>query len=199
MKNTLLGLFLSVAAAAPAFAQGASCDRACLNRIADAYIAALVAHDPSKAPLAPGVKFTEQAQVLAVGEGLWKTASEGPTTFRIPVADPASCQIGLIVMMKADVPKPPASAGGLPPAPGPPAVQLALRLKVENQKITEAEHVYAAITAPGQIANLQEPRKAFFTTVPPAQRSKRNVMLLIGNAYYDALMQSNGALGSFAG
>jgi hypothetical protein len=114
------------------------------------------------------------------------------------VADPAAGQIGVILMMKANVPTPPARAGGPPPPPGPPAVQLALRLKVENQKITEAEHVYATITAPGQLANLQEPRKAFFTTVPPAQRSRRNIMQLIGNAYYDALMQSNGALGSFA-
>src|SRR5262245_44453281 len=74
MKQTLLALTLIVTVAAPALSQGGSCDRSCLNRIADAYIAALVAHDPSKAPLAPGVKFTEQAQVLAVGEGLWKTA-----------------------------------------------------------------------------------------------------------------------------
>jgi hypothetical protein len=198
MKKTLVALAVSVAVTAgPAFAQGGSCDRACLNRIADAYIAALVAHDPAKAPLAPSVKFTEQAQVRAIGEGLWKTALGGPTTFRIPVADPVSGQIGLILMMKADVPPPPARAGGPPPAPGPPAVQLALRLKVENQKITEAEHIYATITALGQLANLQEPRKPFFTTVPPGERSKRNVSLLLGNAYYDALMQSNGHVAPF--
>ena len=51
-----------------------SCDRACLNRVADAYVAAMLARDPAKAPLAANVKFTEQAQVRAVGEGLWKTA-----------------------------------------------------------------------------------------------------------------------------
>jgi len=199
MKKTMFGLAVTLAATvAPAFAQSASCDRACLNRIADAYIAALVAHDPAKAPLAPGVKFTEQAQVRSIGEGLWKTAVEGPTTFRVPVADPAAGQIGVILMMKADVPPPPARAGGPPPAPGPPAVQLALRLKVVNQRITEAEHIYAVITAPGQLANLQEPRKAFFTTVPPRERSKRSILQLIGNAYYDALMQSNGDVGSFA-
>ena len=198
MKNLLVGLVVAAAIGpAPVFAQAGSCDRACLNRIADAYIAALVAHDPAKAPLAPNVKFTEQAQVRAVGEGLWKTAVEGPTTFRIPVADPVSGQIGVILMMKADVPPPPARAGGPPPPPGPPAVQLALRLKVQNQKITEAEHIYAAITAPGQLANLQEPRKPFFTTVPPRERTTRSVLLLIGNAYYDALMQSNGQVAPF--
>jgi len=46
---------------------GSACDKACLQGIADAYLAALVAHDPSKAPMAPNAKFTEQAQPLAVG------------------------------------------------------------------------------------------------------------------------------------
>jgi hypothetical protein len=70
--------------------------------------------------------------------------------------------------------------------PGPADVQLALRLKVENKRITEAEHIFARITAPNQIANLQKPRPAFFATVAPAQRSSRDVLLLIGSSYYDA-------------
>jgi hypothetical protein len=53
---------------------GAACDKACLQGVADAYLAALVAHDPSKAPMASNARFTEQAQPLAVG---------GPTTFEI--------------------------------------------------------------------------------------------------------------------
>ena len=175
-----------------------TCDRDCLKSLADTYLAAMVAHDVKKAPLARDLKFVENIKATPPGEGLWKTAVEGPTTFKIPVADPVAGQIGVILMMKADVPPPPARAGGPPPAPGPPAVQLALRLRVENQKIIEAEHVYAAIAAPGQLANLQEPRKAFFQTVAPAERSKRNILLLIGNAYYDALTQSNGQTAPFA-
>ena len=84
------------------FAQGGasgSCDRACLLGIVDAYFAALVAHDPSKAPMAPNATFTEQAQVLKVGEGLWKPTTEGPTIFTIPVPDPVSGQIGVIAMI----------------------------------------------------------------------------------------------------
>ena len=65
-----------------------TCDKTCLTGIADAYFAALAAHDPSKAPMAPSAKFTEQTKVLAVGEGLWKTASEAPTTFKVYVPDP---------------------------------------------------------------------------------------------------------------
>jgi len=104
-----------------------NCDKPCLTGIADAYFTALVAHDPSKAALAPSAKFTENAQVLNVGDGLWKTASEGPTTFKVYVPDPVSGQLGAIVLMK-DAGKP---------------VQLALRLKVVNKQITEAEHIVA--------------------------------------------------------
>jgi len=70
--------------------------------------------------MAPVVKFTEQAQVLAVGEGLGKTAADGPTTFKIPVADPVAGRIGVILLMKATLPPEPARAGGPPPAPVPP-------------------------------------------------------------------------------
>jgi hypothetical protein len=164
-----------------------ACDHVCLTSIADSYLAALVAHDPAKAPMAPNAKFTEQAQVLAVGEGLWKTASEGPTTFKIPVPDPVAGQIGLIVMMKEKTRE-----------SGERAVQLALRLKVQNRQITEAEHVMARITNAQSLANLQTPRPALLATVPPAERSPRNLMLLIANSYYDSIVQSDGDAAPYA-
>ena len=62
---------LSTTALAQANLGGApgTCDKACLRALADAYFAALVAHDPSKAAMAPGAKFTENAQIVNVGEG----------------------------------------------------------------------------------------------------------------------------------
>jgi len=99
MKSILpiLVAAFALTTASRAAAQGAACDRACLLSTADAYLAALVAHDPSKAPMAPNAKFTEQSKVLKVGEeGLWKSALAGPTTFKIPVPDPVSGQIGVI-------------------------------------------------------------------------------------------------------
>jgi len=181
---------------------GASCDRACLLSTADAYVAALVAHDPSKAPMAPNAKFTEQSKVLAVGEGLWKSAVAGPTTFKIPVPDPVSGQIGVILMMKATGAAFPAGpARGNAPAPDPNApadIQLALRLKVVNKHITEAEHVIARISAPSQLSTLKTPRPAFMQTVPKGDRNPRGIMLVIANAYYDALVLGDGELAPFA-
>jgi len=203
--KTFLAAFLTVTIAAPAaLAQtaGASCDRACLLSTADAYLAALVAHDPAKAPMAPNAKFTEQSKVLAVGDGLWKSAVAGPTTFTIPVPDPVSGQIGVILMMKATGAAFPAGpARGNAPAPDPNApadIQLALRLKVVDRKITEAEHVIARISAPSQLATLKTPRPAFTQTVPRADRNARRIMLVIANAYYDALVLGDGEIAPFA-
>ena len=165
---------LATASAAPALAQtNQACDRACLVGIADAYFAALVAHDPSKAPMAPAAKFTEQTRELKVGEGLWKTTTEGPTAFKITVPDPIAGQIGVIAMIKANVPAPPARAGGPPSPPPPYAVQLALRLKVENRRITEAEHIYATIVVAESDRRSAERAASLLADVPPAERTPR--------------------------
>src|SRR5436190_1839720 len=86
-------------------------------------------------------------------------------------------------------------AGGEPAAPvpaGPATVQRALRRKVQSRQITEAEHVFARIDAPAQIAALQTPRPAFSATVPPAERMPRSWMFLLANAYYDSLVLGDG-------
>jgi hypothetical protein len=94
-----MGLLVSIAVPAGAQRRGGTgdCDRACLTGIAEAYVAALVARDPSKAPMAPNAKFIEQAQVLKVGEGLWKTAVQGPTTFKTDRLRESAGQIGVIL------------------------------------------------------------------------------------------------------
>jgi hypothetical protein len=185
----IVGVMLSVWAAAPRAGQagrgqasGVSCDRACLIGIADAYFAAMAAHDPSKAPMARNARFTEQAQVLAVGEGLWKTTTEAPTTFKIYVPDPVAGQIGAIVMLQDS---------------GKPA-ELAVRLKVVNRQITEAEHLIARINNESSLANLRTPRHGLLATVPPGERLPREILLLFGRAYYDALEQSDGSAVPFA-
>src|SRR5687768_8978112 len=79
-------LALSAASSAPA--QGRlqqPCDRACLSGITDQYLAAMLTHDPAKAPLAQNVKYTENAADVDVflGDGIWATATKfGPNSYR---------------------------------------------------------------------------------------------------------------------
>src|SRR5512147_1301298 len=96
-----LALAASLATTAPAADQpqrrdrSADCNRACLEGFVNRYLDALVAHDPSRLPLADNVVFVENQQVLKLGDGLWRTAT-GLGRYRHYFADPERGQAGLI-------------------------------------------------------------------------------------------------------
>lgn len=93
--------------------------------------------------------------------------------------DPIAGQLGAIVIMK-DAGRP---------------ILLALRLKVVNKQITEAEHI---ISRNPNEANFQAPPPGLLATVPPADRIPRGLILVVGHSYYDALEQSDGSVAPFA-
>jgi hypothetical protein len=162
--------------------QSGPCGRACLVKLVDSYLAAVVAHDPSQVKLSPDVKFVENTVPMKPGEGLWKTASGAPTTFKIYVPDPVSEEVGFLGVMQEDS-KP---------------IELGLRLKVRNGQISEGEHLIARNLGDRSLANLQTPRPGLLATVPPDQRVPRDQMLRIGLSYYDALVNSDGKAAPFA-
>src|SRR6187200_2389132 len=86
------GLMLFVLGVQTSAAQ--NCDRACLKNTMTTYLNALVAQDPSKAPLAANVRFTEDAKELKVGEGFWKTATK-LRPFRTDFLDPQTGTTGV--------------------------------------------------------------------------------------------------------
>ena len=49
----------AISATLPAFAQTGKCDRACLEKLVDSYLAAVVAHDPARVSIAANAKFVE--------------------------------------------------------------------------------------------------------------------------------------------
>jgi hypothetical protein len=183
--KTLSGslIVLSFAAAA---ASAANCDRACLDKTVDRYIAAMVAHDPAQVSFAPDVKFVENTVPMKPGDGLWKTASEGPTTFKIYVPDSVAQQVGFLCVMKEHGKE------------GDKTIQLGLRLKLKNGKIAEAEHLVARDLRENGLKNLQTPRPGLLATVPPAERLPREKMLKIGESYYTALVSAAGDAAPFA-
>ncbi len=176
--------FLAIGAAlgARANAATASCNSACLKGLVDSYLAALVAHDPSKVPIAADARFVENTVRLKPGEGLWQTASAVPTTFAIYVPDPVAEQIGFLGVMQEN---------GKP-------IELALRLKVRHGEITEIEHLIARNLRAPSLKNLETPRPAFLAVVPPSERSPRATMLKIAYSYYTALVTGNGHAAPFA-
>ena len=163
-------------------ANAASCDRAYLIGITDSYLAAIVAHDPAKAPLAPGALFVENTKRLKPGEGLWKTATGGPIAFKIVAPDVALQQVGGITVLQD---------GGKP-------TMLAFRLKVENGKITQAEHIFSAPLGGEKNANIGTVRPGLLREIPAGRRLAHGRLLRIGATYYDALDDNKGSEAPFA-
>jgi len=68
------GAMVIAGAATQASAQEA-CDRACLRTMLDQYLAAVIKHDPTAAPIAVGFRQTENAINVRPGNGVWKTVT----------------------------------------------------------------------------------------------------------------------------
>jgi hypothetical protein len=192
-------------AAPPPAAAAVACNRQCLIDTTDAYVAALVAHDPAKAPLSDEIKFVENAAKARPGEGLWKTIVKGPSTFVIHVPDEVNQAAGLLAMMTYMAP-PQAPQQASPEeraeiAKGPPVEQpviVAIRLKLDPRgKIVEAEHLLSGVRE-AQMVNLQSPRSGIFTEISAADRKSHDELIRIGASYYDALDDNNGELAPFA-
>ena len=182
VAGVLLLAGISARTAGAQVAGSSECNATCLTNMADQYVAALVKHDWSGLPLAPGYKYTENTAAIQLGDGLWVGASEAPTTFKIYAADPVSKQVGLYCVMK-EFNKP---------------IILALRLKVEEGKIAEIEHIVVRDIRPAGASNLVTPRAGLVQTIPVSQRVSRDEMYRIADSYFDSIEQSNGDLAPYA-
>jgi hypothetical protein len=169
-----------------AITQARDCDRQCLIKLADDYVAAMVAHDPEQVPLSPNIRIVENIKQIKPGEGLWETAAAAPDTFVIHVPDPVSQQVGYLAVIKEN------QDGKQAP------IQLGLRLKLESGQITEAEHMIVRNLRETSLANLESPRLPLLSPVEEPYRDSRSRLLYIGASYYDALDQNNGSLAPFA-
>jgi hypothetical protein len=164
MKPTrLLGILILSAAAASA----ADCDRACLKNMMTTYLNALVAQDPSKAQLAPNVRFTEDAKDLKVGDGFWKTATK-LGAYRQDFIDVKEQVVATHVIVEES---------------GKPAMFTA-RLKVANGKITELETLVAhgSDRMGAGAANLVV-RPGMEIEPPANQKNKRDDLIRIADYY----------------
>jgi hypothetical protein len=158
------------------------CDRACLNGFLDQVLAAMAAHNSSSLPLARDVKYTENGQLLKIGDGFWGTAS-GPSTYKIYADDP---QAGQAMFM------------GVLPENGAPVI-LSVRLKIELHRITEIEAIVARKEA-GSIArpeNLVTPNPIFAEAVPAAQRRSRQNMIAVANSYFNSIEKGHASFVPF--
>lgn len=176
--SVMMGWVVRPAAAAE------SCDRACLVQVADQYLAAMVAHDPSQAPIAQGARYTENGVELTLPDGLWRTA-DALGKYRLYVADPGEHTIGFFANAREN---------GAP-------VLVATRLRLADEKITEIESVVARLspTAGGSASPLgredrlgDEPRPQFRAILPASERRSRAQLAAIANRYFTGIENNTG-------
>jgi hypothetical protein len=160
------------------------CDRGCLTNILSQYLDAVVRNDPAAAPLAVGVRQTENAVSILPGTGVWESVTAlGDVQRRY--YDPESGQA--------------AYYGSV--AEGTENALVTARIKVVNGQITEGEWYVARADDPGLSgpyipgeppANLLNidylkdnppPRR----TVRVADRADRDTLIRIVDSYFDAL------------
>jgi len=157
-----------------------NCDRTCLEGLIDQYLAAVVAHDPSKLSLSKDVKYSENYQMLEVGDGFWKTAS-GVGNYKHVFADPEAGQVAMMGTMRE------AST----------TLLMSVRLRIELGRITEIESVYfkPGGGGPNNIEGMDKsgkPEDIWFRSIPPAQRLSRQQMIAIADGYFTGLQKNDG-------
>jgi hypothetical protein len=156
-----------------------SCDRACLERFVDQYLAALVAHDGTKLPLAKNARYTENGQDLKMNDGMWQVATLIGNK-KLCFADTQTGQIGYRGIVEENGRK-----------------QIVMtRIKVENQKISEIE---ALVLRGGSFNNPDglEDHPLFLEPLPPGDRPSRKELVSIANSYFEGLEKKTGDITPF--
>lgn len=161
-------------------AQGAACDRACLEKVSETYIAALAAKDPKRLPLTPNVRMTINGQELPLGDGFWGSVA-GRGSYTIHVADPVLGSVMTFATMREGAGRP---------------VLMALRLKVVDGRIAEIEKMVARDDMGSNGAKALDamgtPRAAFSRPTPPAARAPRAELVRIANMYFSGMQLNDG-------
>lgn len=184
-------------------ASSTPCDRACLNGFVDRYFDALASHCTCGVAFAPNVKYTENGEEVKPGEGIWKTFT-GRGSYRVYLADPSTGDAGYY--------------GDFNEFKGTLLGVMALRLKVQQRRITEVEMIVAreqlrphgglglntaGIMTPHMIDELKpngfvSPDSTLLEPVPAAERSSHEQLVAATNSYFDGFAQDKGSAAAFA-
>jgi hypothetical protein len=162
----------------------ATCDRDCLRSTLERYLEAVADGDPDAAPIAVGVRQTENAINVAPGGGVWQSVT-GLGGVQRHYVDEVSGQAAYFGTVEE----------------GEATAIVTVRVRVVNREITEAEWYIAREDDPGlggprqpgePPANLHNP--VYLAANPPPQRivprgerADRATLVRIVDSYFDAL------------
>ena len=165
-----------IATLTPSAASAEDCNRACLQGLVSQYIEAVLAHDPSRLPLADDVEYTEGGRLVEMGSGLWETVT-AQGTFRHDYLDTTKQVAASHIEFRE---------GELP-------VLLSVALHVEGGEIAGIETIVARITpdSPFQPAVLGEPVRGMDRPLATGERMSREEMVAVALKYAEGLRIGN--------
>ena len=184
-------LLLAAVFVCPGASGAQDCDRACLKSSLDRYLTAVTTHDPAAAPLSVGFRQTENAVVVRLGTGTWKSVT-GLGSLQRRYLDPVSGQAAYFGVVNEG------SASAI----------VTVRVKVERRQITEAEWYLARQGDPGLNGPQQPGQSAgnFFEpenltknppperVLPKNERLSREALIGITNSYFDGITTHDGSI-----
>jgi hypothetical protein len=189
LRTVLTALCLALAVSAPvtghAQAYGertalprGDCDRQCLESFMKAYVSALRDKDPSRAPFADNIRFTENSVEMPIGEGLWATVSD------------INPDDGMIA---SDIETGNTAWFGHAHEHGK-LIFLGIRIKVDGGKITEAETVIARRTGmPLIFGDGKQPHHpAWKEALTPEQQRPRPRLRAVADSYFNTVEYNDG-------
>ncbi len=151
------------------------------------YYAALAAGDPGRLPLAADAKFTENGQRIAIGTGLWATATGAADSLVVTVSEEAYAAGGTAGH---------AAGWGMVEEGGEDAL-LGVRLKTTGRVISEIETLvvrrgpFGRDTFPG---SLREPSPRMPDIIDPAERGTREDLVAAAHGYLDGVSNDDADL-----
>ncbi|MCP5143645.1 MAG: hypothetical protein H6978_02360 [Gammaproteobacteria bacterium] len=152
-----------------------------MEGILQQYLDGLASKRPEQVPFAQGIRYTENNVEMPIGEGVWGTIA-GLGDYRLTVADIEQGQVGFYGLLHE------------PKSSSP----FALRLKVVNKRITEAEIVVLRYQDEPKGIVWPEPtleyKPLFHQDLPPAARRERARLISIADGYFDTLQLNDGTL-----
>ena len=157
--------------------------KARLEQVALAYRTAYLAHDPTLAPFAPSVRFTENNVEMPLPDGTWDTVTRevGPA---LTISDPVTGNVGVYTsIMQREV-----------------AGFLAIRLKVASGQISEVEQIVSTRRNLSSPPTPIGPVEGFAhdpdleRAVPEGERMNRADLIRLADSYFETLENNTGEL-----
>ena len=158
-----------------------------LDGLLDEYYTALAAGDPARLPLAAGVTFTENGQRLAVGTGLWATATGAADSRVVSVSEEAYGPGGTAGQV----------AGWGMVTEGDEDALLGVRLKTTGKAVSEIETLVVRRKPFGRDTfppSLYEPSPRMLEVIEPADRGTREDLVKAANGYLDGVSRDDADL-----